>query len=443
MRPVPDYDAHRERLLERLPEDEAILIIGGPHHLRNGDAEYRYRPDSDLFWLTGWPDPGVALFVRHGEHPFQLFVQPKDKEMETWTGYRPGPEGAVADYGMDAGHPIGELEEQLVDLLQGVRTLHYAWGHDADNDAMLAAALKKSARKSRKSKEPTPLVFHNPTLLLHELRLHKGPDEIAMMKQASRITASAHIAAMERAAPGVGEWEIEALIDYIFRRDGGNGAGYNSIIAGGANACILHYIVNDQPLKDGDLLLIDAGGEYGFYTADVTRTFPVNGRFSPAQRRVYDWVLKAQLAAIAEARAGTPYENMHDVATRILVEGMIDLGLLEGDIDELIAESAHKKYYMHGTGHWLGLDVHDVGLYHQDRASRPLEAGMIVTVEPGLYIPHDDEDAPEELRGIGIRIEDDVLVTDGDPHVLTAAIPKLPDEVEAACRGELGARAAG
>jgi Xaa-Pro aminopeptidase len=429
-------------LLDKLAEDEAVLILGSPHHLRNGDAEYRYRPDSDLYWLTGWRDPDVALFVRHGDHPFQLFVQPKDPEMETWTGFRPGPEGAVADFDMDAGHPYGELPEQLVELLQGVRTLHYAWGQDAENDAMLAAALKKSARQSRKSRLPTPLTFHHPTKLLHELRLHKHPAEVAVMKEAARITAAAHIAAMELAAPGVGEWEVEALIDYTFRREGGNGAGYNSIIAGGANACILHYIVNDQRLVDGDLLLIDAGGEYQFYTADVTRTFPVNGRFSPAQRRVYDWVLKAQLAAIDEARAGHPYEAMHDTATRVLVEGLIDLGVLEGDVDEIIEEKAHKKYYMHGTGHWLGLDVHDVGLYHRDAASRPLEPGMVVTVEPGLYIPADDDDAPEELRGIGIRIEDDVLITDGDPDVLTAAIPKLPDEVEATCQGRRQVRQA-
>lgn len=432
---APDFAQHRRMLLDQLPEDEAMLIMGSAHHLRNGDAEYRYRPSSDLFWLTGWPDPDVALFVRHGEAPFTLFVQPKNREMEVWTGYRPGPEGAVEHYGMDAAFDVGELPEQLASGLQGIRALHYAWADDAENDAMLAAVLKKSARKSRKSKKPTPLTFHHPTRLLHELRLRKTPAEIAVMREAARITGLAHRAAMAQAAPGVGEWEIDALLTYTYRKEGGEGPGYTNIVAGGANACILHYIVNDQPLHDGDLLLIDSGGEAGFYTADVTRTFPVNGRFTEPQRRVYEIVLRAQLAAIDAARPGRPYAEMHKVATRILTEGMVELGLLEGDVDEIIEAEAHKAYYMHGTGHWLGLDVHDVGLYHGDGESRPLEPGMIVTVEPGLYIPADDEDAPEELRGIGIRIEDDVLVTDGDPEVLTADIPKLPEEVEAACQG--------
>lgn len=431
---APNFAQHRSTLLERLADDEAVLLFGSAHHLRNGDAEYRYRPSSDLFWLTGWPDPDVALLVRHGEAPFTLFVQKKDEEMEIWTGYRPGPGGAVEDYGMDAAFEIGELPDKLVDLLQGISTLHYAWADDAEHDALLGAVLKKAARKARKTKQDIPLTFHHPAKLLHELRLRKTEAEIAVMREASRVTALAHIAAMDKAEPGVGEWEIDALLTYIYRREGGEGAGYTNIVAGGENACILHYIKNDQPLEDGDLLLIDSGGEVGFYTADVTRTFPVNGTFTRPQRRVYEIVLAAQLAAIDCARAGRPYADMHETATRILTEGMVELGLLEGDVDELIEDGKHRKYYMHGTGHWLGMDVHDVGLYVQGGESRPLEPGMIVTVEPGIYIPIDDEDAPEDLRGIGIRIEDDVLVTEGDPDVLTADIPKTIEEVEAACR---------
>ncbi|MFK7927453.1 MAG: aminopeptidase P N-terminal domain-containing protein [Myxococcota bacterium] len=430
---APDFAQHRRMLLEQLPKDEAVLLFGSPHHLRNGDAEYRYRPASDLFWLTGWPDPDVALLVRHGDTPFTLFVQPKNRELEVWTGYRPGPAGAVNDYGVDAAHDIGELPDQLVDALQGVSALHFAFAEDAENDAMLAAVLKKTARKSRKTKSPTPLTLHHPQRLLHELRLRKTEGEIDAMREAARITSLAHKAAMSTAAPGVGEWEIDALLNYTYRREGGTGAGYTNIVAGGNNACILHYIVNDQPLNDGDLLLIDSGGESGFYTADVTRTFPVNGRFTEPQRRVYTIVLRAQLAAIDAARAGRKYSEMHTIATRVLTEGMVELGLLEGDIDEIIEADAHRAYYMHGTGHWLGLDVHDVGNYHRDGDSRLLEPGMIVTVEPGLYIPEDDEDAPEELRGIGIRIEDDILFTDGDPDVLTADIPNTIEEVEAAC----------
>ena len=435
----PDFAQHRQMLLDHLADDEAVLLFGSPHHLRNGDAEFRYRPSSDLYWLTGWPDPDVALLVRHGEAPFTLFVQPKNAEMEVWTGYRPGPEGAVEDYGMDAAFDIEELPDKLIEALQGISVLHHAWAEDADNDSLLAAVLKKAARKARKSKQATPLTFHHPTRLLHELRLKKTDAEVAVMREAARVTALAHIAAMEAAAPGVGEWEIDALLTYTYRREGGEGSGYTNIVAGGENACILHYIKNDQPLEDGDLLLIDSGGEVGFYTADVTRTFPVNGRFTAPQRKVYEIVLDAQLQSIDVARAGRSYSEMHEVATRRLVEGMIELGLLEGDVDELIEESAHKKYYMHGTGHWLGLDVHDVGLYVKDGESRPLEPGMIVTVEPGLYIPIDDEDAPEQYRGIGVRIEDDVLVTDGEPDVLTADIPKTIEEVEAACRRDRAA----
>ena len=432
---TPDFALHRKTLLDRLPEGEAVLLFGSPHHLRNGDAEYRYRPSSDLYWLTGWPDPEVALLVKHGEAPFTLFVQKKDPELETWTGYRPGPRGAVEDYGVDEAHEISELPDKLVDLLQGVTALHYAWADEPEHDALLAAVLRKTQRKSRKSKLPTPLTFHHPAKLLHELRLIKNDAEIAVMREAARISGIAHREAMAKAAPGVGEWEIDALLTYVYRREGGEGPSYTNIVAGGENACILHYIKNDLPLEDGDLLLIDSGAEVGFYTADVTRTFPVNGRFTREQREVYEIVLDAQLAAIDAARAGRPYQDMHEVATRILTEGMVKLGLLEGDVDALIEEEAHKKYYMHGTGHWLGLDVHDVGLYHEPGESRALQPGMVVTVEPGLYIPIDDESAPERYRGIGVRIEDDVLVTAGEPDVLTADIPKSIADVEAACQG--------
>jgi Xaa-Pro aminopeptidase len=435
MAPVPDFALHRARLLEALGPDEAVILFGSPHRVRNGDAEFRYRPSSDLYWLTGWPDPDVALFVRHGEQPFTLFVQPRDKAMEVWTGYRPGPEGAVEDYGLSAAFTIEELPDRLIDLLQGVRVLHHAFAEDPENDALLSAAIRKSLRKSRKTFADVPVTFHHPWVLLHELRLRKTPDEIAVLREAARITAVAHTAAMRQAAPGVGEWQLDATLSYHFRAEGGDGPGYTNIVASGHNACILHYITNDQVLEDGDLVLIDAGAEHRCYTADVTRTFPANGRFSRPQRRVYDHVLRAQLAAIDQARAGRPYRAMHDAALRELVAGMVELGLLQGEIDQLIADDAYKPYYMHGTGHWLGLDVHDAGLYHERGESRPLEPGMVVTVEPGIYIPIDDTSAPEDLRGIGIRIEDDVLVTDGEPDILTAAIPKQPGDVEAACRG--------
>lgn len=435
----PDFSHHRQILLDQLAADEAVLLFGSPHHIRNGDAEYRYRPSSDLYWLTGWRAPEVALLVRHGETPFTLFVQPKNVEMEIWDGYRPGPQGAIEDFGMDAAFAIGELPEKLVDLLQGITTLHYEWAADAEHDALLSAVLKKTMRKSRTTKKATPLTFHHPAKLLHELRLTKSPSEIAMMREAARVTAVGHLAAMRAAGPGVGEWELDALLNYHYRREGGEGPGYTNIIAGGENACILHYITNDQRLEDGDLLLIDSGAEVGFYTGDVTRTFPVNGRFTKAQREVYEVVLDAELQAIDAARAGMPYTRMHEVAVRVLTEGMVRIGLLKGDVDSLIEEKAYRKYYMHGTGHWLGMDVHDVGAYTAAEESRPLQPGMVLTVEPGIYVAIDDDTAPERFRGIGIRIEDDILVTDGEPEVLTAAIPKSIEDVEAACQPQSAA----
>ncbi|TVQ93126.1 MAG: M24 family metallopeptidase [Deltaproteobacteria bacterium] len=434
MGPVPDFAAHRQRLIEALGPHEAVLLFSSPHPIRNGDAEYRYRPDSDLYWLTGWTQPEAALLVRHGESPFTLFVQPKNEELEIWTGYRPGPTGAVEDFGLDAAFPIEQLPDKLLDGLQGISTLHYAFGRDPDHDALLKAALRASLRKSRRTYQDVPHTFKDPAVLLHELRLRKGPDEIEVIKECARITEQAFRALYTEVAPGVGEWELDALLTYNFRREGGSGPGYTSIVAAGHNACILHYIENDQVIEDGDLVLVDAGAEYCFYTADVTRTFPASGRYSRAQRQVVEVVLRAQEAAFAEARATKPYRAMHEAALRVLVEGMISLGLLEGEVDARIEDGSYKRYYMHGTGHWLGLDVHDVGLYHQGGASRPLEPGMVVTVEPGLYIAIDDDEAPEALRGIGVRIEDDVLITEGDPIILTEGIPKTPDEVEALCR---------
>ncbi len=430
----PDFAANRQRLLAQMAPDEAVILFASPHHIRNGDAEYRYRPSSDVYWLTGWTQPEMVLFLRPGESTLTLFVQAKDEEREIWTGYRPGPEGAKADFGADEAFTIDDLAKELPRLLHGVTTLHHAFAESPEHDAVLLGAIRKAARTARKNGMSVPETFHAPSKLLHEVRLIKSKAEIALMRKAAAITAEAHIESMRMAAPGVNEHAIDAFIDYTFRKNGGVGAGYTNIVAGGKGATCLHYIENDKPLEDGDLLLIDAGCEYAYYTADVTRTFPVSGTFSKAQREVYEWVLKAQEAAIDAARPGRPYTDMHDAAVRILTEGMIALGLLEGDVDELISEETYKKYYMHGTGHWLGMDVHDVGVYARGGDSRPLAPGMVVTVEPGLYIQANDEDAPEHLRGIGVRIEDDILVTDGEPDNLTIAIPKSVEAVQALCQ---------
>lgn len=412
-----------------------MLLFGAPHALRNGDSEYRYRPSSDVVWLTGWEDPEAAILLRPGsDAPFVMFVQPKDKTKEVWTGIRPGVDGAKRDHGADAAWPIGELWSRIGVLLQGHGTLHYRVGDDASRDARLMGALRGQARAAARNGLELPWRLVDPGRLLGSLRNRKDPTELDLLRRAGAITAEAHVEAMRVGRPGVPEYEVEAAIDHVFRRRGGTGAGYTTIVGGGANGCILHYVTNREPLRDGDLCLVDAGCELDWYTADVTRTWPVNGRFSGPQRDLYDIVLRAQHAAIDAARAGRPYRAMHDAAVRVLTEGMIAVKLLEGSVDERIADESFRRWYMHGTGHWLGLDVHDAGTYWSEGSSMPLQPDMVVTVEPGIYIAPDDEKAPEALRGIGIRIEDDLRITDGEPENLTAACPKSIDDIEAACR---------
>ncbi len=430
---MPDpRPARRDRYLQRLG-GAASILFGGPHATRNSDSEYRYRPQSDVVYLTGWEDPEVAVVFRPGsEHPYVLFVQAKDKEQEVWTGRREGVEGARGRYGADLAFPYSELGSRLPVLLQGYERLHHAYGEHPDHDRIVFKATA-NARTALRNGLCLPWKMEHSRVLLGELRLQKDEHELELLRRAAAITAEAHIAAMQAGKPGAYEYEVEATIEGLFRRRGGTGAGYTTIVGGGVNACVLHYVNNRDVLAPGTLCLVDAGAEVEWYTADVTRTWPVSGRFSGPQRDVYQLVLDAQIAAIACARAGRPWREMHDAAVRVLTTGMVELNLLDGDVDELIVEERYRKYYMHGTGHWLGLDVHDVGAYHIGLSSRPLAAGQVVTVEPGLYIAPDDHDAPEALRGIGVRIEDDVLVTEGDPDVLSRACPKTIADVETAC----------
>ena len=426
---------HRRRLLEKLGAD-AALLFGSAHHLRNGDSEYRYRPDSDVLYLTGWEEPEVAVLLRPGaEQPFIMFVQPRDPKKEVWSGRRAGVEGAIKHFGADAAFPYSMLAEQLPGLLQGYRTLHYRFAVNAEHDQLLSAAIRSARRTAKDNGLDVPDAFIDPARTMHELRLLKSPPELALLRRAAAITDVAFRAAMRETAPGVHEFELEGIIEGTFRRQGGQGPGYSTIVGGGDNATILHYNVNRDVLRDGALVCVDAGCEYGWYTADVTRTWPVNGSFSEAQRQLYTVVLDALLAATEIARPGSTFLDIHHTATRVLTEGMVALGLLEGDVDQLIESGAQKRYYMHGTGHWLGLDVHDVGVYVSGGQSRSLEPGMVLTIEPGLYIAADDEEAPERFRGMGIRIEDDVLITSGEPEVLTAMIPRSIEAVEAAVNG--------
>ncbi|MCK6507027.1 aminopeptidase P N-terminal domain-containing protein [Myxococcota bacterium] len=466
----PDlHRAHRRRLLDALQPGDAVLLFASPHHIRSNDTEYRYRPDSDLWYLTGWEQPECAVLLRKdAAQPFLMFVQPRNPERETWEGRRPGPEGAVARFGADAAWPYDELATRLPDLLMGYRDLHYAVARDADHDQLVIGAIRAARRKARRNGLDVPDAFIDPARVLHELRLFKSEAELELMRRAADITCQAHRLAMAMTAPGVAEYELEAALDGAFRRMGGNGPGYSTIVGGGANATILHYVENRDPLRDGDLVCVDAGCEYDFYTADITRTWPVNGRFSPAQRQLYQLVLDAQLAAIDRVRPGVSHKEIHDTTVAILTRGMVRLGLLAYDraaeeeavgkleielpdplpddatedqlVDRLIETERYKRYYMHGTGHWLGIDVHDVGAYVALGDSRRTQPGMVQTIEPGLYVAPDDEQAPERFRGIGIRIEDDVLCTEAGPVVLTAGVPKAIEEIEALVGSELRAR---
>lgn len=426
------YAARRAALLERLGPDAAIFFAH-PVHVRNNDVEHDYRQDSDLQYLTGFEEPRSALVLTgsHGEHRAVMFVARKNPEREVWDGARLGVDAAPEALGVDAAFPIDELPQRLPGYLAGAPRLHFALGRDPAADAAVLEALGKARAKHRLGVEaPTAIV--DPIEGLHEMRLVKEPEELARMRRAAEITAEAHLAAMRTAAPGRWEYEVAAEIERAFRVGGAARAAYGSIVGSGPNATVLHYRRNDRQMQEGDLLLVDAGCEYRFYAADVTRTTPVSGRFSPEQRAVYDVVLAAQEAAIAAVRPGVDLEAVHEAGLAVILRGLVDLGVLSGDVATLREEEAHKPYFMHRTSHWLGMDVHDVGRYFVGGRPRPLAAGHVLTVEPGLYF---GPDAPERFRGIGVRIEDDVLVTGTGREVLTAAIPKRPEDVEAAAAG--------
>jgi len=423
--------------MKAIGERAIALIHSPPEVIRNGDAHFPFRQSSDLYYLTGFAEPEATLLLRPGAESDRviLFVRPRDPEREIWDGRRAGVEGACSRFGADAAYPADELDKRLPELIANVDELHYALGIDPEFDAKLCATLASLRKRERRGmRAPERIV--DPKSTLHEQRLHKDADELSTLRRAAEITARAHVAAMQTAADGLFEYELEAVLDYTFRKSGGMGPGYTSIVGSGVNATILHYIDNDQPLRNGDLVLIDAGCELDHYTADVTRTFPVSGTFSEPQKRVYDVVLRAQKESVAMTRPGISIDDIHDHCVRLLTEGMIDLGLLEGPASARIEDGSYKKYYMHRTSHWLGMDVHDVGAYtDHDGEARPLQPGMVVTIEPGLYIAEDDETAPQELRGIGVRIEDDVLVTVDGADNLTHMVPKEVADVEAACRG--------
>ena len=426
-----EYARRRKQLMRIIGNDAICIVPAAPERLRNNDSHYPYRQDSDFHYLSGFPEPDAVLALipgrAHGE--VILFCRERDPEREAWDGARAGAEGAVRDYGMDDAFPIGDIDDILPSMIEGRSRVYYHFGRAAEFDVELIGWVNH-VRGQIKQGARAPHEFVALGHILHDLRLYKTRDELRVMRKAAKIAAEAHMRAMRATRPGMNEHEIEAELLHTFRRHGAVPS-YEPIVGGGANACVLHYRANNAVLKDGDLLLIDAGAEYNCYASDVTRTFPVNGRFSVEQRAVYAIVLAAQLAAIAQVRAGRPFSAYHDAAVRTITAGLIKLGLLKGGIEKNIREQTYRRFYMHKTGHWLGLDVHDVGDYRVDGEYRELEAGMVVTVEPGIYIAPDAKGVAAKWRGIGIRIEDDVVVTRGDPEVITAAVPRDADEIEA------------
>jgi Xaa-Pro aminopeptidase len=426
------FAARRSRLMSALGPQAIAIFPAAPERTRSNDVEHRYRQQSDFYYLTGFAEPGAVavLMPGHPEHDYVLFVRPRDRERETWTGRRAGVEGAMIDFGAAKAFPIEELDQHLPKWIGERGQLYAALDRD---EAFAARAMgwfsNAQLARQRSGQGPTGLLDARP--LVHEMRLYKAPEELERLRQAIAISAEAHAAAMRGARPGGWEYEVEALIEYEFRRHGAAGPAYPSIVAGGANATILHYTTNDRRLVDDELLLIDAGAEFDCYCADITRTFPLGRRFTPRQRDVYAVVLAAQLAAINAVRPGASFEAPHQAAVRGLVEGLVSLRILNGSVDEIIEKETYKPVYMHRTSHWLGMDVHDVGLYKRDGAPRALEPGMVLTIEPGLYIADFLEDIDPAWHGIGVRIEDDVLVTPGGHDVLTAAVPKAIDELEA------------
>jgi Xaa-Pro aminopeptidase len=421
----------RRRFLNAIGSGAVAIMPSAPVSVRSGDVEFIYRQDNDFYYLTGFAEPeSVALFAPDEKEQFILFVRPRDKERETWTGRRAGLEGAVADYGADRAFPIDELDGVLRRHLDKVDRIYYPLGaNERMNGRVLELLRAAQAMRPRLGTGPHALL--DPRELIHEERLRKHPEELAAMRDAIAISAEAHKAAMRTARGGMMEWQVEATVDYTFRSRGAAGPSYPSIIASGPNAATLHYINNDREMRTGELLLIDAGCEYGFYASDVTRTFPIGARFTPLQRDLYEIVLAAQAKGIEAIKPGIKFDDPHEAAVRVLVEGMCRVGLVKGSVEDAMRDGTWRRFYMHRTSHWLGMDVHDVGLYRVGGESRTLEPGMVLTVEPGIYIAPDDTVAPEEFRGIGIRIEDDVLVTSDGHEVMTAAVPKSVADVEA------------
>lgn len=431
-----EFERRRKRLMQVMGEDAVAILPTAPICIRNRDVEYSYRPDSDFYYLTGFPEPeAVVVFVpgrAHGE--YILFCRENDPEMEVWTGTRAGQEGAVSQYGADDSFPIDDIDDILPGLLEEKEQVYYTMGTHPDFDQRLIGWVNRLRQKARTGVH-SPNEFVSLDHTLHDMRLYKSNAEIKAMRKAAAISVKAHIRAMRACRPGMKEYQLEAELRHTFMQDGARFPAYDPIVAGGANACVLHYVTNQDTLQDGDLLLIDAGGEYDYYAADISRTFPVNGKFSKAQRALYELVLEAQGAAIEKVKPGNHWDEPHEAAVKVLLKGLVGLGVLKGTVKNALKNETYKRFYMHRTGHWLGMDVHDVGDYKVGGEWRVLEPGMTLTVEPGLYIRAGSKGVAKKWWNIGIRIEDDVLVTKTGNEVLSAGLPSTVKDIEALMAG--------
>ena len=427
---LSDFQGRRQKIFNNMPENSIAIVQSANVQHRNNDTEFPFRQDSYFYYLTGFDESSAmaVLIKNQSKTQFLLFCLPKDPQAEQWTGGRAGVKGAKAQFGADEAYPITELTEKMLTLLAGLDHIYYLMGHHRSLDQNIITWLDHFRQKKR-SNEIFPSQLLDLRNLFDESRLIKSPEEISQIKKACDISVNAHIQAMQQCKDGMNESELEGILLYQFLKQGARQVAYPCIVAGGNNACTLHYTKNDSALKKGDLVLIDAGAEYQYYASDITRTFPVGGEFTPAQKAIYELVLASQMAAIEQIKPELPFEDIQKIILKVLVKGLVDLNILKGDVDKLIQEKAYLPYYMHNSGHWLGLDVHDVGNYGS------LKAGMVLTVEPGLYLSSQNTSLPEAYRGIGIRIEDDVLVTENGCEVLTQALPKTVNEIEQLCRG--------
>jgi len=431
-----EFARRRKTLMEHMEPNSIAIVPSSSMVIRNRDADFPFRQDSDFYYLTGFNEPESVLVLvpgrAHGETV--MFVREKDIEKEIWDGYIAGPEGACEQYGADDAFPIDDIDDILPGLIEGTERVYYAMGKNAQFDQQVMTWVNTIRAKVRSGATP-PGEFLDLDHFLHDMRLFKSAAEIRIMKRAGEISAQAHARAMRVCKPGMNEYQIEAELRHEFGSNGARHVAYSPIVGGGDNGCILHYVENNKKLNDGDLLLIDAGCELENYAADITRTFPVNGKFSPEQKALYEVTLKAQQEAMKVIRPGNHWNDPHEVSVRVITEGLVELGLLKGDVDELIKTEGYKPFYMHRIGHWLGMDVHDVGDYKVGGEWRVLEPGMVMTVEPGIYVSPRDTSVDKKWRGIGIRIEDDVLVTKDGCEELSVGVPKTVDEIEALMAG--------